>query len=223
MEYPDARILVFAKAPVPGYAKTRLIPALGELHAARLQRELTIRTLDIATRASLCPVELWCAPECEDEFFTYCRSNYNVSLHLQQGDDLGQRMALALASALARSRHAVIIGTDNLDLNINYLREAIRTLVDKNDVVIGPAADGGYVLIGSNNLNPELFSNIHWSNDRVMDITRRRLEQLAIAWHELGVCHDIDRPEDLRYLPAPLSTSFVQQQKITVKTGPESR
>ena len=211
MEYPDTRILVFAKAPVPGYAKTRLIPALGELNAARLQRELTARTLDITTRAGLCPVELWCAPECEDEFFTYCRTNYNISLYLQQGEDLGQRMAQALASALSRSLHALIIGTDNLDLTVSYLREAIRTLVGNKDVVIGPAADGGYVLIGANRLVPELFSNIRWSSDQVMDITRRRLEQLAIAWHELGVCHDIDRPEDLGYLPAPLAVSFARQ------------
>jgi len=211
MEYPDARILVFAKAPVPGYAKTRLIPALGETQAARLQRELTALTLDIASRANLCPVELWCTPDCEHEFFTHCRTNYNVTLHLQQGHDLGQRMAQALAAALARSRHAVLIGTDNRDLNISYLREAIRTLTGKKDVVIGPSADGGYVLIGSNRLIPELLSNMHWSNDRVMDTTRRRLEQLAIAWHELGICHDIDRPDDLGNLPAPLATIFARQ------------
>lgn len=208
MEYPHARILVFAKAPVAGYAKTRLVPFLEDRLAAELHLELITRTLDIATGNDLCPVELWCAPDCEHAFFERCRTTYDITLHRQHGQDLGQRMARALARTLQNSRPVLLIGTDNADLDDEYLRSTIELLTMETDVVIGPATDGGYVLIGLNRFIPDLFDSIPWSTDRVLAVTRRRLERLAIDWRELKACHDIDRPEDLEYLPEPLHATF---------------
>ena len=208
MKYSNARILVFAKAPLAGYAKTRLVPALGETAAARLQQALITRTLEIAVAANLCPVELWCAPDIKHEFFSHCQATYNITLHQQQGHNLGQRMTHALADALMRSRHVILIGTDNADLDGAYLRKGIEALSGSADVVIGPARDGGYVLIGLNKILPALFSNISWSSSQVLTETRQQLAQLAASWHELETCRDIDRPEDLRYLPAPLNSVF---------------
>jgi rSAM/selenodomain-associated transferase 1 len=212
MEFPRARILVFAKAPVAGYAKTRLVPFLGEIQAARLQRELITRTLDIATGSGLCPVELWCAPDCEHEYFDRCRTSYDIVLQRQHGQDLGQRMARALAGTLRNNRPVLLIGTDNADLDNEYLRRAIELLATESDVVIGPATDGGYVLIGLNRFIPELFDDIPWSSDQVLAVTRRRLEEHAVDWRELKTCHDIDRPEDLEHLPEPLHAIFCQSE-----------
>ena len=217
MEYPRARILVFAKAPVAGYAKTRLVPFLGGAPAAGLQQELITRTLDIATGDDLCPVELWCAPDCEHTFFDRCRTSYDITLHRQLGQDLGQRMAQALASTLRNNRPVLLIGTDNADLSDEYLRGAIELLATESDVVIGPAMDGGYVLIGLNRFIPELFDSIPWSSDQVLAVTRRRLERLAVDWRELKACHDIDRPEDLEYLPEPLNAIFSQAELVQRK------
>ena len=192
----------FAKAP--GEAKTRLIPALGAAGAAALHRQLVMHCLRAATDAQLGPVELWCAPDTSDPFFRECERQLGVSLWEQGEGDLGERMQRAFESALMRAARAILVGSDIPALSARYLRDADRALVRGNKVVIGPAEDGGYVLIGLSRCDPELFRDIPWGGPDVMAETRRRIA--AIAWRssELPVLWDVDQPEDLERLPEGL-------------------
>ena len=196
--------MVFARAPTPGEAKTRLIPALGAAGAAALHRQLVMHCLRAATDAQLGPVELWCAPDTSDPFFRECERQLGVSLWEQGEGDLGERMQRAFESALVRAARAILVGSDIPALSARYLRDADRALVRGNKVVIGPAEDGGYVLIGLSRCDPELFRDIPWGGPDVMAETRRRIA--AIAWRssELPVLWDVDQPEDLERLPEGL-------------------
>lgn len=104
MKFPDAELLVFAKAPDPGAVKTRLIPALGERRAAGIHAALVRRALGVAVEARLAPVSLWCSPSAAHPFFEECRKRYGVALHAQEGEDLGRRMAHALEGTLEHRR-----------------------------------------------------------------------------------------------------------------------
>ncbi len=203
MRCPDARILVFAKAPLPGAVKTRLIPALGADGAAALHATLVGHALDVATASALCPVELWCAPDSSDPFFANCAGRWPVSLHTQQGPDLGARMRHALAAALTRSRRALLIGSDCPALTPALLVRALDSLDDDDtDAVFTPAFDGGYVLIGLRRIDDRLFDAMPWGSERVMDETRARLREAGWRWTETGTLRDIDAPEDLVELEA---------------------
>jgi uncharacterized protein len=191
------RLLVFAKAPVPGEVKTRLMPDLNAEACARLQRRLIERTLQTSLKAALRPVELWCAPDCAHSFFTQCVAKFNVELRAQQGGDLGMRMHHALSTALTDANFALIIGCDCPTLGSEYLTQASQALVDGVPVVLGPAEDGGYVLIGARGTARELFEGIEWGTSRVLAQTRDRLQSLKWRWRELKPLWDIDRPTDL--------------------------
>lgn len=197
MEFPDARLLVFAKAPVPGWAKTRLIPALGAYRAAMLQGHLSEHTLTMAAKAELCPIELWCAPDTRHPFFAYCRRKFGVSLRGQQGADLGRRMQGALAAALRQAESVVLIGTDCPGLTAADLHESFAALAAGVDVVLGPAEDGGYVLIGVRRCSRRLFSGISWGSQQVLEQTRARLRMLNWRGKELAPRWDVDCPSDL--------------------------
>jgi rSAM/selenodomain-associated transferase 1 len=190
------RIIVFARAPVPGQAKRRLIPALGEEGAARLYQALAKACLTSACEAAVGPVELWCTPGTDHPFFAACRSEFRVSLYQQQGADLGERMAYALSQELP----ALIMGSDCPSLAAADLREAAVALSQGADAVLGPAHDGGYVLLGLSRIDASLFGGIAWGTDTVLQETRSRLWQLGWHWHELPLRFDIDRPDDLRWL-----------------------
>lgn len=197
------RILVLAKAPVAGLAKSRLIPALGAAGAARLQARFIQRTLATTTPLAA-TTELWCAPDTGHPAFIEAARTFAVELYCQQGDDLGARMSHALASGFSRGGPLVLIGTDCPAIDAEILHAAFAALHDGHDAVLGPSADGGYYLIGLNGPQPLLFSAMPWSTSRVLDETRRRLQAAALRWHELPRLHDIDTPDDLIHLPHPL-------------------
>lgn len=194
-------IAVFAKAPIPGLAKTRMIPRLGEEGAAELQRRLLRRTLQSACEAQLGPVSLWCAPTCDHPDFAACRDSWGLSLFQQQGEDLGARMLQAFSN-LCRQGPTVLIGTDCPALTPSGLVRAAAVLRSGLDAVFLPAEDGGYVLIGLRRPVPALFGHMPWGTDRVMAETRRRLSRLGLRWEEPEVLWDVDRPADLDRLAA---------------------
>lgn len=198
MKYPDARLLIMSKAPDPGQVKTRLIPLLGAGTSAELYATLVCDCLDLSTTANLCPVELWCSPATAHPFFRYCQADYPVSLHSQPPGDLGQRMSGALQSALQRSRHAILIGADCPALTATDLEEALEQLARGTDAVLGPAADGGYYLIGMNVHQAFIFENMPWSSTSVLRLTEQRLQQRGLRWHRLAVRRDLDTPDDYR-------------------------
>jgi rSAM/selenodomain-associated transferase 1 len=195
--------MVFAKAPTPGRVKTRLVSALGERAAADLHRQLAERALCTAVAAGLGQVELWCTPGTNDVFFAACAKQHGIGLRAQGDGDLGMRMARALELALAGGSSGLLIGSDCPALTPEYLREAEAALAEGNDAVVGPAEDGGYVLIGlARSPAAPLFENIAWGAATVMQDTRTRLARLSWRWRELATLWDVDRPEDLPRLRA---------------------
>lgn len=196
-------VVVFARAPEPGKVKTRLIPALGAVGAAALHRRLVAHSLAAATASGIGPVELWGAPDAGDPFFDDCERRFGVSLHPQGEGDLGARMQRAFEAVLARARRAILVGSDIPALTSRYLRDADRELGD-HDAVIGPAEDGGYVLIGLTRCDARLFSGIAWGGPDVLAATRLRMKALSWRASELPPLWDLDRPEDLDRLPAEM-------------------
>lgn len=196
--YPNSRLLIFTKAPVPGQVKTRLQPQLNAQQCAELQQQLIKQTLKVTTAAMLCPVELWCAGETHT-FLQQCSQQFNVELKTQSGTDLGQRMANAMSLTLRNTEQAIIIGCDCPVLNAQYLKQTLAALAE-NDVVLIPAEDGGYVLIASKIDSPDIFAAIDWGSEQVLLQTRHNLQHKRIKWAELETLWDIDRPTDLERL-----------------------
>jgi rSAM/selenodomain-associated transferase 1 len=196
VKYPDARLLVLSKAPDPGQVKTRLIPLLGESGAAELYGDLLRSTLEMAVNSDLCPVDLWCSPVETHPFFQQCRRQYGVELNRQTEGDIGHRMSHALESASRSSRLLVLIGADCPALSADELEEAFDLLDRGTEVVLGPAEDGGYYLIGMNGLHPFLFGDVPWSTSLVLDLTKTRLKSRQIKWQCLAEHRDLDTPDD---------------------------
>lgn len=200
MKYPNGRILIFAKAPIPGFAKTRLIPALGAQGAADLHARFIHRTVTLAVEGRLAPVELWTCGGEGVEFFDAFQSVIDGPMHVQTGADLGARMSHALEQALGHADFAVLIGTDCPVLGYADLDRACAALATGCDVVLGPAEDGGYVLIGLRRSDPSLFENIAWGTSDVLRQTRERIHQRGLSCHELATLWDVDHPQDLERL-----------------------
>jgi uncharacterized protein len=189
-------IAIFARAPVAGEAKTRLIPRLGAEGAAALQHAMIRRTLQTALAANLGTVSVWCTPDCEHPAFIDCSERFGVRRYPQHGVDLGARMFHAF-SRLCRQREALVIGTDCPALTVAELRAAAQALLEGNDAVLVPAEDGGYVLVGLRHPIASLFYGIPWGTELVMDHTRARLRSAGLRWRELTPLWDVDRPEDI--------------------------
>ena len=187
-------VAVLAKAPIPGFAKTRLIPTLGADGAAALASRLIDHAVATACEAAVGPVTLWAAPDETHEAFQSVRAHFGIALARQPDGDLGARMLAALAAA---NGPALIIGTDCPALTAVHLRAAAEVLRAGTDVVVCPAEDGGYVLIGARKPEPALFSAMPWSTAQVMNETRRRLKALGLAWQEPVTLWDVDAPDDL--------------------------
>ena len=180
-------IAILAKAPVPGFAKTRLIPAIGAHAAAVLQERLTERTVATAREAALGDVTLWCTPGTTHRSFR----DLGVASRAQPDGDLGARMLAAFGA-----RPTLVIGTDCPALTPAYLRGAAQALAT-HDVVLIPAEDGGYVLVGARIPHPELFTGMTWSVSSVLAETRTRIAGLALTSYELPPLWDIDTEADL--------------------------
>jgi rSAM/selenodomain-associated transferase 1 len=202
VRFPEGCLLIFARAPVAGQVKTRLMPGLEAESCARLQRWLVERTLTTATQAALCTVELWCAPDCSHPFFGECARRFAVDMRAQEHLDLGMRMHHGLRTILAQAEFAVIIGCDCPALDAAYLAQACEILATGDSIVLGPAEDGGYVLLGARRTSPELFEGVAWGTSTVLPETRERLRRLGWRWRELTPLWDLDRPADLARLAA---------------------
>jgi uncharacterized protein len=190
-------IAVLAKAPVAGFAKTRLIPALGAARAARLQARLIERTVDVACTCDVGPVTVWTTPDETHASFQALHARCHVALARQPNGDLGARM---LAALKAPSSPTIVIGTDCPAMMPAHLRMAADVLRNGSDAVVCPAEDGGYVLIGMRKPVAALFAGMSWGTDEVMAETRRRMRCQKILWREPVTLWDVDVPEDLSRL-----------------------
>lgn len=194
---PD-RILLFARFPESGQAKTRLIPAVGAERAARLQAALTRRALHVTDqlrRQRPCDVEV----RFSGGDAARMRALYGVEHFFveQQGDGLGERLERAIAAAFQRGvKRALAIGTDCPEIEPEILDEAFASLREA-DVVLGPALDGGYYLIGLRAPRPELFHGIDWGTEKVLRQTLERAARSGCRVRQLRTLSDVDRPADL--------------------------
>jgi uncharacterized protein len=186
-------VAVLAKAPIPGLAKTRLIPWIGAHAAAVLQERLTERAVATACAADVGPVTLWCTPSFHQTSFQDLAWRFPIVLKQQPDGDLGDRMLGAIA---ANNGQTIVIGTDCPALTAEHLRAAAAAL-DDADVVLIPAEDGGYVLIGARAVHLDLFSGIAWGTSAVLAQTRARIAALGLKALELPPLWDVDTEADL--------------------------
>lgn len=192
----NVAIMIFARAPVAGACKTRLIPALGAEGAARLHARLIERMIETALASNVGPVGLWCAGDAEHEFFRHCATHYGVELRAQCEGDLGARMLDAFTRT---GGPALLTGSDAAGVTAQDLRSCAEALTS-HDAVFLPAEDGGYGLVGLNAPQPSIFANMRWSHAQVMDDTRVRLREAGLSFAEPRVVFDIDEPADIARL-----------------------
>ena len=190
-------LIIFSKAPIPGTVKTRLIPTLGEEGAANLYMNLLEQTLNKAIESNINDLRLYCTPTTEDVFLEQQAAKFSCTLHLQTGNDLGERMAQALEETLEVYDSALLIGCDCPALSADDLNMACKQLTQDYDLVIGPAKDGGYYLIGLCHPDKRLFMDVKWGESDVLTRTRKRIKELGLKAYELPELWDLDRPEDL--------------------------
>jgi len=200
-------IAILAKAPLPGFSKTRLAPVLGTDGAAALQARFIERAVETARAADVGPVTLWAAPDENHPAFRTFSSRPGVALARQPEGDLGHRMLTALVAARGP---AMVIGTDCPALQADHMRAAADALIGGVDVVIVPVDDGGYALIGARHADERLFTAMPWSGAGVMAETRRRLIRLSLSWREPARLWDVDVPADLERLRREGLASLIQ-------------
>lgn len=186
-------LLIFAKAPIPGEVKTRLQPHLSPELSADFHRRLVEHCLRVASTVDEVSVELWVGSE--HVWWSELARAYCLDIHYQCGDSLGKRMRNAMEHALDESQHAVIVGTDCPFIDKPYIEKAFETLA-QSDVVIGPADDGGYVLLGLSQCHEPLFESVDWGTERVLEQTQNKIRRLGLSLTLLNSLMDIDRPDD---------------------------
>jgi len=200
MSSPNAgpvSIAILARAPIPGFAKARLIPAIGAHAAAVLQERLTGRTVATALAAGIGPVTLCCEPDATHDSFLKMVARMKITLRPQPQGDLGARMLAAVADSAGP---ALVIGTDCPALTEAHLRSAASALREGNDVVLIPAENGGYVLVGMRKAQPTLFSNIAWVKSTVLADMRTRIVEQRLMLVERPPLWDVDTEIDLARL-----------------------
>ena len=194
MNDSDQRIIIFCKQPYPGQVKTRLAQQIGDVEAANLALAMARRTIRACIDADVAKVDVWQTPDLDDIFVV----PGVAGVHLQCDGDLGQRMAYAIAESLKESAAVVLLGTDCPGIDAGYATRAFDDLAHL-DVVIGPAEDGGFGLIGMTRSADAvaLFNQITWSTPGVYQAVCERLARANCRWGRLALLWDIDRPFDL--------------------------
>lgn len=191
----EGLLLIFAKYPEVGYVKTRLSRTIGEAKAASAYKTM-VESVVRKTRpcnGEYAQVLCYDPPEANEKFQSWLQMDRQQP---QSRGDLGERMKKALSQALAESKHAVLIGTDCIDVDRSLILKAFQELAE-TDLVVGPAKDGGYYLIGCKRVYPEIFTGIDWSTKRVFSQTLRVTEKLKLRVSCLPQLEDIDTGEQL--------------------------
>ena len=192
-------IILFAKFPAQGMAKTRLQPALGIEGAAQMAHKLLLHSIEQAVATGF-TVELCASPAPTHPCWQALNLPDSLQWSAQAEGDLGLRMLTASQQALACFEQVILIGTDCPSLTTIRIRQAAQQLETQDSVMI-PAFDGGYVLFGFKQVAARLFSTIEWSTASVAKVTQQRLAELSWSVALLAPLPDIDEPEDLQYLP----------------------
>lgn len=192
----DRVLLVFAKAPRPGRVKTRLAADVGAEEATRIYRSLGSTVVDAVRRGPWTTV-ICHAPADAREAMEAWLGTEGLRFRPQSDGDLGRRMEEAVAEAFDGGAASVcVVGTDAPGVGAGLVARAFEALEDA-DVVLGPARDGGYWLVGMDRPRPELFRRVPWSTPRVLEITRTRIRRASLLEHLLPVLADVDRLDDV--------------------------
>lgn len=195
--YPAGKIIIFAKEPVAGRVKTRLAREIGDEAALRIHQKMVIDTVEMASQSALAKLELHVSGDLQHPLFQSIAEQKGIQVYLQQGSNLGERMFSALNESLDNASYSVLIGTDCPVMSADYIEQAFGALVQGQDVIIGPAEDGGYVLIGASRVEASWFNNIDWGSQRVLEQSRQALISSAARFLELQPLWDIDHIGDL--------------------------
>jgi hypothetical protein len=195
------RIVIFAKAPVAGFAKTRLIPAIEARRAASLALKLLQHSVSEAISANIGPVELCVTPNLNH----FCWKDFELPSAVawsEQGEgDLGIRLARATQRVIDQDEAILLMGTDCPMLDSSYLKLASQSLQNHKACMV-PVSDGGYALLGLTHYLPSLFMDIPWSTSNVAQLTELKIRNMNWSLEKIGLLHDIDEPQDLRWLPS---------------------
>lgn len=186
------KLIIFIKNPVLGTVKTRLATAIGDEMALNVYNRLLEKSQK-ETQAVSAERHLFYSKEIKHDNW----SSNHFNKHLQVEGDLGEKMRSAFETVIEPSSKAIIIGSDCYDLTSEIIEEAFEAL-DINDLVIGPANDGGYYLLGMKKLRPELFDSIAWSTEAVLSQTLKKAKQLGLKVKSLQELIDIDNIDDLK-------------------------
>lgn len=205
--HAPVRLIIFAKAPQAGLAKTRLIPALGAQGAAALAEKMLFQTVQTAILAAIGPIELCVTPDWSAPAWRHYQFDPSIALSEQGAGDLGMRLARAAQRGLQHNQALILIGTDCPALNVELLRAAAAALAG-HDAVMHPSVDGGYALLGLRRFHTRLFENIAWSSATVASSTLARLREVNFTVQIAEPLRDIDTPEDLVFLPPELSVEI---------------
>ena len=189
-------LIVFARAPIAGRTKTRLVGSLGATGAALLYARLLLNTL---RQVETLDIErlLYVDDLAARAYFESRLMTEQWQIHVQRGDDLGSRMANAFAEILPDRTAAILIGSDIVDFSAGDIVDARRRLASGDDAVLGPSADGGYWLIGLRQPAPGLFEAMDWGTATVYAATSKRLNASGRNWTAVALRHDIDTADDL--------------------------
>lgn len=194
----NRRLIIFSKAPVAGQVKTRLQPDIGPEACAELQERMIRKTLVTAIASSADRILLYTWPDTHHPLFQDLGKQHNISILSQSGDSLGERMSHALYQTLKTQGPVVLIGTDCPALTPTILDQCFDALEQGTDCVLVPAVDGGYVLIGMNRHHAEIFEDIDWGTEHVLEQTLERLKRSGPSYQCLPALNDIDTLSDLK-------------------------
>lgn len=194
------RIVIMVKAPVAGFAKTRLIPALGAEGAAELAKKMLLHSVETALAAGLGTVEICATPDPTDSVWQDMALPSNVTWNAQGDGDLGVRMARVAERTVRNGEAVLLIGTDCPAIDTFSLHEAAQAL-HQHDAPLIPTFDGGYALLGLKKFDASLFDDMPWSTSTVAQETLKRIRQLGWQTKVLPTIYDIDEPADLQHLP----------------------
>jgi len=207
-------LIVFARAPVKAQCKTRLVPLLGESGACEFYKDLLQHCLQTVSQLNNIDIALYATPHTQHPLLQQLATDYCSALQSQQGNDLGERMHHAMQQELQQYQRVVLMGSDCPGISLHYLEQAFDAL-QHSELVIGPATDGGYVLIGGRRISPAIFANTRWSSDQVLSQCLRNIHQAGYSHQCLSPQQDIDTPDDFLHNQLQLQTLLGKTYRIT--------
>ena len=198
---PNTALYILAKSPETGKVKTRLGKTIGmeqakDAHVEMLDAMLNIATDALAHSPLIKSVNLLIEGNKQQPELKKLLTKYNLSPQSQADGDLGDKMAQAFITGLQNHKAVIITGTDCPLITPDYLNQAAEKL-QKKDLVLGPAEDGGYVLIGASKFNPTIFAEVSWGGETVYEKTCLNIQTAGLSYEDLPTLWDIDIEEDL--------------------------